>query len=292
MRKDIILPGLALAGGIAGFALRKWQLSSAFHPETGLFTHGAPSTYALLGLTVLLLVLVPLLLLGKHETPQSFLPAFGSPESGQMTLWASAGLLFLAAGLINLMEGGQLLQLWQATQPLDRDPTQLTLTAARLLCALLCLPAGAAVLLLGRGAYRWTLPDSLGYLAPMPAFAGLVWLFSTHLEHGTEPVFLRYGFALAAAAFLMLAHYYIAGFLFARPRPRRTLFFALSGVVLGLTSLADGLSLGESVLTLAFSLSALGFARALLVGVFGPGWPERMPSGAEDCEDREDQAQS
>ena len=61
------------------------------------------------------------------------------------------------------------------------------------------------------------------------------------------------------------------------------LFFALIGAVLGLTSLADGLSLGTSVLTLAFVLSALAFARALLVGT-GSGWEERMPSGAENCE--------
>ena len=48
MRKDIILPGLAVAGGAAGFALRKWQLSAAYHPETGLFTHGFPATLSLI----------------------------------------------------------------------------------------------------------------------------------------------------------------------------------------------------------------------------------------------------
>lgn len=291
MRKDIILPGLAVAGGAAGFALRKWQLSAAYHPETGLFTHGFPATYALLGLTAVLIVLFLLAVRTTTQVPSDFLPAFGSPEAGQMTVWAAAGLLFLAAGLVNLMEGVQMLQLWQATPALDRDPTQLTLTVALLLCALLCFPAGAGVLLMGRSAYRWELPQSLGYLAPMPAFVGLLWLFSTHLENGTQPVLMKYGFTLAAAAFLMLGHYYVAGFLFDRPRPRRALFFSLSGVVLGLTSLADGLSLGTCVLTLAFVLSALGFTRALLVGA-GPGWEERMPSGAEDCEDREDSAQS
>lgn len=294
MRKDIILPGLAVAGGAAGFALRKWQLSAAYHPETGLFTHGFPATYALLGLTAVLIVLFVLFLLAVRTTtqvPSDFLPAFGSPEAGQMTVWAAAGLLFFAAGLVNLMEGVQMLQLWQATPALDRDPTQLTLTVALLLCALLCFPAGAGVLLMGRSAYRWEMPQSLWYLAPMPAFVGLLWLFSTHLENGTQPVLMKYGFTLAAAAFLMLGHYYVAGFLFDRPRPRRALFFSLSGVVLGLTSLADGLSLGTCVLTLAFVLSALGFTRALLVGA-GPGWEERMPSGAEDCEDIEDSAQS
>ena len=291
MRKDIALPGLALAGGAACFVLRKWQLSAAFHPETGLFTHGAVSTYALLGVTFVLLLLFLVSLGGCRKVPEDFLPAFGSPEAGQMTLWAAAGLLMVAAGLVNLMEGAQMLQLWQLTPAADRDPTQFTLTAARLLCALLCFPSGAAVLLMGRSAYRWELPSSLGLLAPMPAFAGLLWLFSTHLEHGTEPVLMEYGFDLAAAALLMLGHYYVAGFLFGRLRPRRALFFTLSGIVVGLTSLADGLSLGMSILTLAFVLSSFAFARALLVGV-GPGWEARMPSGAEDCEDREDPAQS
>ena len=35
MRKDIVLPALAAAGGAAGFVLRRWQLASAYQPETG-----------------------------------------------------------------------------------------------------------------------------------------------------------------------------------------------------------------------------------------------------------------
>ena len=292
MRKDILLPSLALAGGAAGFALRKWQLAAAFHPETGLFTHGAPSTFALLGVTGGLLLIFLLAAAVGAKVPEDFLPAFGSPSAGQRIVLAAAALLMFAAGLVNAMEGGQLLQLWQATPPEARDPTQLTLTVSRLLCALLCLPSGAAVLAMGRSASRWQLPDSLGLLAPMPAFAGLLWLFFTHLAHGTEPVLMGYAFPLAAAALLMLCHYYFAGFLFGRPRPRRAVFFSLSGIVLGLTSLADGLSLGLNLLTLAFVLSALGFSRALLVSTYGPGWPERMPSGAENGNEREDSAQS
>ena len=37
MRKDILLPCLALGGGGAGFLLRRQQLASAYVPETGLF---------------------------------------------------------------------------------------------------------------------------------------------------------------------------------------------------------------------------------------------------------------
>ena len=37
MRKDIALPVLALAGGGACLALRRWQLAAALDPETELF---------------------------------------------------------------------------------------------------------------------------------------------------------------------------------------------------------------------------------------------------------------
>ena len=44
MRKDILLPGVAVVGGAAGFLLRRWELSTAFEPDTGLPVAGAPAT--------------------------------------------------------------------------------------------------------------------------------------------------------------------------------------------------------------------------------------------------------
>ena len=51
---------------------------------------------------------------------------------------------------------------------------------------------------------------------------------------------MKYALGLFAALLLTLAHYCVAGFLYGKPRPRGTLFFALTGVALGITSLADG----------------------------------------------------
>lgn len=140
---------------------------------------------------------------------------------------------------------------------------------------------------MGRMAYRGELEDNACRLASFPALAGLVWLFASHLRHGVEPVLMKYGLELAAILLLTLAHYEIAGFLFGRPHPRRTLFLALLGGALGLTALADGPSLFSAAAALAFSLSALGFAGALLRAMFGPPWPkrlmtERMPPAEED----------
>lgn len=271
MRKDTALPALALAGGAAGFFLRRWQLDSAYRPDTQLFAHGAPATYALLGLTALVAVLLLILLRERREGLDDFLPAFGSPGAGQMTLFAAAWILLAAAGGLGIMDGFQILRLWRASP----EMYQLSLPVSQLLTGALCVFAGFGVLFMGRMAYRGKLGNQECVLVPFPALAGLVWLFSTHLKHGTEPVLMKYAFTLFAALLFTLAHYYAAGFLYGRPRPRLTAFCALMGTAVGIVSLADRPDRFTAAATVGFALSALALARALL----GGPWPERMPQG-------------
>lgn len=277
MRKDITLPVLALVGGAAGFLLRRWQMASAYAPEAGLFTRGAPATYALMGLIVLLAAGFLLLLWKKPEGLDDFLPAFGCPGTGQMAVLAAAGLLMLFAGGFGMQDGFRALRLWRA----DPGTYQLSVPGAQLLAGGLCAIAGLAVIYMGRMAYRGELDRTACLFSPVPALAALVWLFATHLEHGTEPVLMKYAPTLFAVLLFTLAHYYAAGFLFGKPRPRLTLFCALMGTVVGVTALSDAVG-QRDVFTMAavaaFSLSCLGFAHALL----GGPWPERMPPSEED----------
>ena len=224
--------------------------------------------FALLALALLLL------LREKREGLEDFLPAFGSPDVGQMTVFAAAWVLLLAAGGLGMQDGFRGLRLWKGNPELY----QLSIPASQLLAGGLFVLAGFGVLSMGRMAYRGELNSAGCYLASFPAFAGLLWVFSAHLKHGTEPVLMKYGFGLSAALLLTLAHYCAAGFLFGKPHPRRTAFLALLGVALGVTSLADGPDLFTAAATVAFSLSALGLARALL----GGPWPERMPPVEEE----------
>lgn len=287
MRKDILLPGLSVAGGAACLALRQWQLASAYDAEKQLFAHGAPATYALLLLTAVLAAALLVLVQGGRGAPD-FLSAFRCPAPLYMAGMAAAAFLFLGAGVLGLLYGLDELALWR----LDPKGHLLTYPAAVLLCALLCFPSGLACLLLGKGAYRGRPARACSLIALFPACAGLVWLFATHLEHSTDPILLGYGFPLTAAALLMLAHYETAAFFHGRPHPRRTLFFSLMGTVLGLTSLLDGLPPFFQALTAAFLLSALSGACALARNCFGPPWPSRllsgrMPLGAEEDESEE-----
>ena len=45
---------VAIAGGAAGFALRRWELATAFEADTGLPIDGAPATLALIALSVVM----------------------------------------------------------------------------------------------------------------------------------------------------------------------------------------------------------------------------------------------
>lgn len=289
MRKDITLPVLAVAGGMVGFGLRRWQLASAYDPATHLFANGAPATYALLGLTALVGVLL-VLLVKNVRGPEEFSTAFRCPATGYMAVMAAAAFLFFGTGVLGLMEGMTQLRLWR----MDPEGAPVTYPAAVLLCGLLALAAGYAQLRLGQGSYRGKPAPMCSLLAVFPAFAGLVYLFATHLEHGTDPVLMGYGFSLAAAALLMLAHYYVAAFFHGRPHPRRTLICGLGGSFLGAVSLADGPSPFSTVLLAAFMLSALAFSWALLRNTAGPPWPKRllegrMPSGDGDEQPADEQ---
>lgn len=282
MRKDIILTGLAAVGGALGLVLRWRQLATAYDPNTQLFLHGQPTTYLLL-ILLAVLALAFLLLLRNAKGPEDFLSAFRCPSTAYMTLMAASALLFLGAGVLGLLEGMAQLTLWRIAP----ETHLFTYPLSLLLCSLLALAAGLSTLMLGKGAYRGEPAPACSLLAIFSPLAALVWLFATHLAHGTDPVLMGYGFFLAAIALLLLAHYYVAAFFHGRPHPRRTAFCALLGSALGILSLTDGLTPFQMALTAAFVLSALASVWALLRNVFGPPWPKRlldvrMPLGAQE----------
>ena len=279
MGKHVALPALATAGGAAAFVLRRWQLASAYDEETQLFRSGAPATFALAGLLILLALIFLLSVRGKKgEGPRDFLPAFRCPSPAFMAGMAASAFLFFGAGALTLMEGTSRLSQWRV----DPSSVPLTYPAALLLCAFLCFPAGIGTLMAGRACYRNSCPPSCSLMVLFPPMAALVWLFASHLLHGTDPALLRYGFTLAAVAAMLLALYYAAAFFHGRPHPGRAAFFALMGVTLGLLSLADAPAPFHLALTGACLLSCLSYAQALLRNAFGPPWPERMPSGAQE----------
>ena len=258
MRNQIILPGLAVCGGAAGFAVRKWLWLSAYDPASELFAKGSPAVMALGGF--LLVMAAVLFLLSKKAAPDhpGCVPPT-CPDPLYMCLMASGAFVFFGAGVLGLLEGMEQMQLWRSGMAMV-----LSYPAALLLCGGLCLVSGVCGLAVGKSAYRPGSGNKAGLFAVIPPFTMLVWLFATHQAHATDPVFLRYGVYLTAAALLMLAHYVAAAFYQGHRHTHRFLFCSLMGSVLALTSLADGLSLFQMAMAAACTLSALGQCYALL----------------------------
>lgn len=272
MRKDILLPALAVGGGVLGSGLRLLQWATVYDPDTQLFTAGSPVTFGLIALTAVL-ALTFLVLSQQVTAPQEGYPtAFRCPSTAYMALMAASALLMLAGGVLGLLEGMEQLALWRAYP----ETHLVTYPGALILCALLALVSGPATLILGRGAYRGNLPASGSLLVLFPPMSALAWLFATHLAHGTDPVLMGYGFSLAAVALLMVAHYDTAALFHGQPHPRRGAFCALMGVSIGLMSMGDHLSPFYAVLTTAFVLSGLASLYILLRSSFGPPWPKRL----------------
>lgn len=61
MRKETLLPAVAMTGGGAGFVLRRWELATAFETDTGLSIPGASATLALIALPVAMMAALALL---------------------------------------------------------------------------------------------------------------------------------------------------------------------------------------------------------------------------------------
>ena len=171
----------------------------------------------------------------------------------------------MGAGLLGLLEGMDLLEQYRAGMAM-----MASYPGALLLCGGLCLVSGVCILVVGKAAYRPGTTPGAGLCAAIPPFAMLAWLFATHQEHATDPVLMRYGIYLAAAALLMLAHYDVAAFYQNHRHTRRFLFCALMGTVLALTAMADGLTMFQMAMAAACALSGLGQCYALLAPATDP----------------------
>lgn len=258
MKRSLFFAAALLGGGV-GFFLRYRQWLTAYDSANEILFSRAPATLALLALLGGLAVLFLILAFASA-------PAFASgkrpacPSTLYMMVMAVGAFLFLGAGVLALLRGMEQLQAWQVAP----DSVVLSYPTSLLLCGGLCIPAMLGVLMTGKNAYRDEPSDKASLAAVLPPIALLVWLFATHLEHATDPIFLNYGLFLTAAVLLLLAHYDIAGFYQGHPHPRRFLFCSGLGTALVLTCLADGLSLLQLSMALASILPVLAQSAALL----------------------------
>ena len=89
MKKHILLPLLALAGGSAGLVLHRWELSLAADTATGLLNSGQPATAVLAVLAIALAAALALLCRGG-SAPKDWRDGLRCPLSGWVALMVAA----------------------------------------------------------------------------------------------------------------------------------------------------------------------------------------------------------
>lgn len=279
MRKDLALPALALVGGAAGFLVRMWQRASALDPTTNLFVHGAPATWALLALTAAVAVLALVLCPGGRSIPEGeAAQAFQCPSSGYITLMVAAALGFLASAAAGMPQLMQELQAWQTS------PDRHLLPAALVLSILGCVAGAIGSLVLGKSNYRALSGEQVRLAATLPAYAALPWLIRLYQTYSSDPVLLNSFVPLLASVFLLLALHGQAAFFYRRPRCRSFTVFAVMGIYFGLTTLADHLTLFDSLMAVSFVVCTFSALVALSARRFSPTpLGPRMPQ--EDTDD-------
>ena len=184
MRKEILLPAVAAAGGVVGFAFRRWELATAFEADTGLPIDGAPATMALIVLSVVMAVVLALLCRGKYPAFTGYDQAFQAKGN---TAYATAGILsaflLLAAAALLVYE------FFQAGP--DRVYTNL-------LVAALALAAGFCVMGTVQNNFKGLGRGKLNFTLLLPAYACCVWLIAAYQVRAGDPVQLDYVFELFA----------------------------------------------------------------------------------------------
>ena len=249
MRKEIVAPAVAVAGGGVGFALRRWGLSAGFEADTGLPISGAPSHLSLIALSVAVAAVLALLCWGKKPAFTGYGQAFHAKGS---TLYAAAGTL---SAFLMLLGGAMML-----AQPLLGGELVFT----RLITGALALAAGLCVAATVRDNYRGAGTGKYSFRLLMPAYAFCVWLIAAYQVRAGDPVQLDYVYELFAIIASLLGLYFMAGFSFEKGKCGPMVLFSLLGVYFSLTTLADQHDWGTLALY-AFSIVYLLTSSALLL---------------------------
>ena len=255
MKRQTLLPLLALVGGIGAFVLRLLQNRTGFEAATGL---PVPGNVPGLALTALLAILALLFLLLVRRLPReagpgpAFPSEFAAGDAAQVFLPLTGALLMLLSGLADLAEalgGVNLLAL-----------------------GLLGLVSGAAVFLAAAACRRGSREAGgfQGSLLLVPPVALVVRLVLAYRLDSINPALEAYYVELLALVFLTLGFYRLSSFAFQSGRPRRFALYTCAAVVLCVAALADGGPHLSSLLLYAGGATALlGFLLLRLAHVPG-----------------------
>ena len=181
MRKSVILPGVAVAGGLVGLFVRRVYLAHGFEAGTGLPISGAPSLWAMVLVSAAVAAALLVLSRGKHRKfDQCYTGAF-SPDTTPLLSGALAGAVLLAIG------GFLALAAWAGSPRTLLGQRTMSIAWAGL--GVLSLLAAAGIYFVAQKMRRGA--PILTAWAVVPGFACCLWIMATASSTSATPALSR-----------------------------------------------------------------------------------------------------
>ena len=275
MKRQLLLPLAAVAGGAAALVLRLLQNKTGFEDSTGLPIPGnAPGAALAVFLVILaaVLALLALLLPAESEDGPFFPEDFRTVNAALVALpilgiflLAASGVLDIAAGAAELSAledaGGPdgpvvIWSAWGVASGLTFTPRARVLAGALALAAAVSLFPAAACCRRRPGVRPRTVSPALLLVSPVCMVARLVLAYRVD---SVNPALQAYYVEILALTFLTLALYRLSSFAYHAARTRRFALYAGGAVALCMAALADGESLSALLLYAGGAAAALGF---------------------------------
>lgn len=255
MRKALVLPAVAVIGGLIGLVVRSRFLVQAFEPDTGLAVRGVPVAYAMWAVALITVAAIAALSLGKHRTfEKAYTSAFGRGNMIQTSCNLAAAGLFLAAGFFNIEAF--------VSSPVNAFTMAREVSIVRPILGVVCLGAAAGIWFVTQEMKSFRQAKSVWTL--LPGFASCLWVMANYQTWAQDPNLEKYLFSLVAILLSMVGCYCLPGFAFGKGQVPLTLITCLSAAAFGIMVLGDGLPLMDTALILAMVFYLGSMASVLL----------------------------
>ncbi|MBQ9852506.1 MAG: hypothetical protein IJO37_06295 [Ruminiclostridium sp.] len=255
MRKALVLPAVAVIGGLIGLVVRSRFLVQAFEPDTGLAVRGVPVAYAMWAVALITVAAIAALSLGKHRTfEKAYTSAFGRGNMIQTSCNLAAAGLFLAAGFFNIEAF--------VSSPVNAFTMAREVSIVRPILGVVCLGAAAGIWFVTQEMKSFRQAKSVWTL--LPGFTSCLWVMANYQTWAQDPNLEKYLFSLVAILLSMVGCYCLPGFAFGKGQVPLTLITCLSAAAFGIMVLGDGLPLMDTALILAMVFYLGSMASILL----------------------------
>ncbi len=238
----------ALILGIFGAFLRWLQIQNIIEADTGLATRNSPWSFALIFFVLVFAILLWLMVrkLKNVDFPSKYPDVYLKNVPFASIFAVLIGIIIALGGVMTVLRSVQT----------SKTVFDLVLGLFSFVCA-----AGMASFI---GSASKPEKKSQGFFGAISiVFYLCFWLIAAYKFSAKDPVTWDYAPRLLAIAATLLAFYFIAGFVFNKPRPLASLYLGLLSTFMCIITIADSYPIGEQFITIGFiaSMTLLSYSQ-------------------------------